>query len=250
MSSKKVKLASASIDENGKATGGKAGDQTGKEVKIQDYYVHSKGWRVFRPISPEQAEKIAFDGEEAAKNNKIGYDQNQRNTLYEASKPYGFNCKMVKTPCECDCSALVRVCCAYAGITLPASFRTANEAKELMKTGAFEELTGDKYTKSSDYLKRGDILVTATRGHTVIVITNGKNANEPIITTGKVKITGGSVWVRKGPGVRYTAIGVAHKNDIFNYGGETSIDGWNMIDYDTEDGPVNAWVSGKYSVLI
>lgn len=242
----KVKLASASIDERGKAYGGKAGDQTGKEVKIQDYYVHSKGWRVFRPINPEQAEKIAFDGEAAAKNNNVGYDQHERQTLYEAAKPYGFNISMVKTPCETDCSALVRVCCAYAGIDLPASFRTSNEAKNLLATGAFEELTGDRYTKSSDYLKRGDILCTKTQGHTVIVLTNGKNADQPPVTTGKVLITGGSVWVRKAPNVNADKLGVAHNGDMFPYGGETSKDGWNLIEYKKENG----WVSGKYSKIV
>lgn len=45
-----VKLAAANIDERGKATGGKAGDQTSREVCVRAYYVHSKGWRVFRPI--------------------------------------------------------------------------------------------------------------------------------------------------------------------------------------------------------
>ncbi len=41
-----VKLGSARIDENGHATGGKAGDQTGKEVSTQNWYKHNKGWRV------------------------------------------------------------------------------------------------------------------------------------------------------------------------------------------------------------
>ena len=33
-----VKVGSARIDENGKAHGGKAGDQTGKEVSTQNWY--------------------------------------------------------------------------------------------------------------------------------------------------------------------------------------------------------------------
>ena len=53
-----VKIGSARIDENGNARGGKAGDQTGKEVSTQNWYKHSKGWRVFRAINPEKAAKI------------------------------------------------------------------------------------------------------------------------------------------------------------------------------------------------
>ena len=53
-----VKIGSARIDENGKAHGGQAGDQTGKEVSTQNWYLHSKGWRVFRAKNPSVAEKI------------------------------------------------------------------------------------------------------------------------------------------------------------------------------------------------
>lgn len=42
-------VGSARIDENGKISGGKPGDQTGNEVSTQPYYVHSKGWICMRP---------------------------------------------------------------------------------------------------------------------------------------------------------------------------------------------------------
>ena len=38
-----VKVGSARIDENGRAHGGKAGNQTGKELSVQNWYYHSKG---------------------------------------------------------------------------------------------------------------------------------------------------------------------------------------------------------------
>ena len=43
-----VKAGSARIDENGGAHGGKAGNQTGKELSVQSWYRHSKGWRALR----------------------------------------------------------------------------------------------------------------------------------------------------------------------------------------------------------
>ena len=104
-----VKVGSARIDENGKARGGKAGDQTGKEVSTQNWYLHSKGWRVYRAKNPSVAEKIAQCMERACKNSNIGYDQDQRNTLYKVAEPLGFDTAKVTTPCETDCSALVRV---------------------------------------------------------------------------------------------------------------------------------------------
>ena len=169
-----VIIGSARIDENGKTHGGKAGDQTSKEVSTQKWYLHSKGWRVFRAKSAVVSEKIAKCMEMACKNSKIGYDQYERNTLYTAAKPFGFDVSKVTTPCETDCSALVRVCCAYAGIIgLPSGFRTGNMPGNLNKTGAFTELTGGKYQSQSTYLGRGDILVTKTNGHTVVVLSNG-----------------------------------------------------------------------------
>ena len=167
-----VKIGSARIDENGNATGGKAGDQTGREVSTQSWYKHAKGWRVFRAKSAAVAEKIAQDMQWACDNKHIGYDQGQRLTLYDVAKPLGFNCRRVEKNCETDCSALVRVCCAYAGISLP-NFRTPTEPAALLDSGAFVELKGSKYTDSDKYLKRGDILVTRTQGHTVVVLSNG-----------------------------------------------------------------------------
>ena len=169
-----VYVCGASIDENGKAHGGKAGNQTGKELKKQKWYKHSKGWRVFRAKRDEVAEKIAACAEAAVANLHIGYDQYQRNTLYKEAAKFGFDVSKVTKDVECDCSALVRVCCAFAGIMgLPEGFRTTNEPKNLLATGEFVELKGSKYTDQSLFLGRGDILCTATQGHTVVVANNG-----------------------------------------------------------------------------
>ena len=177
-----VTVGSARIDERGKISGGKAGDQTKKEVSTQNWYQHSKGWRVFRAKNREKARRIAECMKAACANNNIGYDQYQRNTLYTKAKPYDFDVSKVTAKCETDCSALVRVCCERAGITgLPSGFRTANMANYLLKTGEFVELKGDKYTKKSTYLGAGDILVTRTSGHTVVVLNYGSGyEGEPV----------------------------------------------------------------------
>lgn len=46
MSISDSKIAQASINEKGTITGGKTGDQTGKEIWIRDYYEYSRGWDV------------------------------------------------------------------------------------------------------------------------------------------------------------------------------------------------------------
>lgn len=174
-----VYVGGASIDEHGKAKGGEAGNQTGRELRKQPWYLHSKGWRVFRAKNSVRAKEIAEDMRKAIANKKIGYDQGQRLTLYTDASKVGFDCSKVKTACETDCSALVRVCCAYAGIMLP-NFRTPSEPKALLESGQFTEMVGDKYTKQSAYLREGDILVTKTQGHTVVVLNNGSKAETTV----------------------------------------------------------------------
>lgn len=44
MSTNANSIVHASINEKGTATGGKTGDQTGKEICIRSYYEHSSGW--------------------------------------------------------------------------------------------------------------------------------------------------------------------------------------------------------------
>lgn len=57
------RLVHAVSDERGKARGGKPGDQTGKEILIQDYYARSGGWKyVMRlqiPLEKLSLEEIA-----------------------------------------------------------------------------------------------------------------------------------------------------------------------------------------------
>lgn len=161
-----VIVGSARQDERGKISGGKAGDSTGGEVGLQDYYLHSKGWYVLRARDSQVAKKIGDCMLYACANDCIGYNQAKRLSLYNAVKGNGFKCDLnnLKTKVETDCSALVRVCCAYAGIKL-GDFTTANLKSVLLSSGKFIEV---KLAKSD--LRVGDILCTKTKGHTVIVV--------------------------------------------------------------------------------
>lgn len=172
-----VIIGSARGDERGRITGGQAGDQTGREVATEAWYKASGGWRVLRAKDPAVAERIAWDMQAACDNNKIGYDQSENQTLWYEVRPLGFDCSKVTQPCETDCSQLVRVCVNYAGV--PAGyFYTGDEATVLLSTGAFIELTDKAFQNYSDRLRRGDILVTKKKGHTVVVLTDGPKAYE------------------------------------------------------------------------
>ena len=171
-----VMLASARSDEHGKAKYGAAGDQTGREVMIQAWYPHEKEWFVLRAIDPAKRALIAQAAIAAAKNENIGYDQSERNDLYAVAKRFGFDPSKVDEKVETDCSALVRVACEFAGIHTDIAFTTSNLFKVLMATGAFVQMVGAQYEAQSDYLCAGDILCTKSKGHTVIVTTDGPKA--------------------------------------------------------------------------
>lgn len=161
----------ASIDENGKIQGGKVGDQNGKEVCTRSYYMHSKGWYLLRPKDVAHAIAIAEAMLRACNNAYIGYDQGNRLGVIK----YGTR---TKTKTECDCSSLVRQCVIEATGKDPGNFTTSNEVSKLEATGLFEKAIA---VTSSTVLYDGDILVTKTKGHTVIIVSG--NPRKPKATT-------------------------------------------------------------------
>lgn len=257
-----VYVASARIDENGNAHGGKAGDQTGKEVSSQKWYEHDKGWVVLRCKDAEKRKRIAKCMRDAYVNDLIGYDQYQRDTLYNAVKDKGFDVNTLEKAVECDCSSLVRVCVCYAGIDCP-NFRTTNQPSVLVNTGYFVKLTDAKYTKSPDCLLEGDILCTKTQGHTVVVLNDGEKAASDTEWTDKptdtppgtntdvptndenyVTVAEGTYFLRKGPGKEYDHDGVyAREGEKLE---KVDPGTWTAVKYTDKDGDISVrWIGAS-----
>ena len=160
-----VIIGSARHDEHGNCySGGKAGDQTRQEVSTQKFYNHSKGWDVLRAKDIDVADKLAEAMQIACDNENIGYDQSERYGVVKL----GIETK-VKT--ECDCSSLVRACIIYATGKDVGDFNTANERSVLLKSGLFTDVGSYRI---GELLYNGDVLVTRTKGHTVIVVSGAK----------------------------------------------------------------------------
>lgn len=169
-------IGSARIGENGSATGGISGDQTGNEVGTQEFYMHSRGWVGLRAKSAEHAKALANAMKEACNNQHIGYNQDSRDTCFRMLKKYG-SLGAIKEPCNTDCSALVR-CCIYqaTGVDLGDMY-TGNMADIIEHSPLFK----DRFNvNSSADVYDGDILVTRTKGHTVIVISGRKREVQPM----------------------------------------------------------------------
>lgn len=174
-----AKIGHSSLDENRKTKGGKAGDQTGREVTIGSWY--AKNWSyVLRAKDKDIAERMAKACEDGCANPALGYDQGQRNTLRTQAKLCGMNLALIKTDCECDCSSFMSVCAECAGVPIPYTGgnapTTSSMKSAFLNTGYFDLLTDKKYLDSDKYLKRGDILV-AVGQHTIMCLEDGVMAD-------------------------------------------------------------------------
>lgn len=55
------RIVHASINENGRAAGGKSGDQTGREICVRNYYQYQKGWdKVLRYVGSGEKEEATL----------------------------------------------------------------------------------------------------------------------------------------------------------------------------------------------
>lgn len=167
----------ASINENGKISGGKAGDQTKKEVKTGSYYDFGQKV-VLRFKDRAKAKKYAAFIKAVCQNEHVGYCQTHRMSLSTELSKVGWDVSKLKTDCEVDCSELTRCGLFFVGIIINSNIYTGNMVSKYMATGEFEKLTDKKYLSGGDYNMIGDIAVKES-GHTISVLENGAKAKEP-----------------------------------------------------------------------
>ncbi|MBR7189058.1 MAG: SH3 domain-containing protein [Clostridia bacterium] len=261
-------ISNSGSDENKAYHGGSAGDQTGHEWELKKWY--NRPWSVVLRY-PDQAValEIARLSIAAALNDKIGYDQDQRNTYWTQLKKADYNPSKVTTPCEEDCtagvSANVKAAGALMGIKkledLPIC--TSRNMRQAFTGAGFVALTDKKYLSGYDYLLPGDILLYESH-HAAANVTLGSKAKdnwnpdgystlhpdkpavpeEPEIPDYPyVTVAGDSVNIRSGPSTAYEVLGTKNRGYILKYFGFTNPDGWNLVEYNGMTG----WISGKYS---
>lgn len=152
-------------DENGRYSGGIAGDQTNAEWHIIPWY--NRPWNVVLRY-PDQSvgNDLAYLARAAANNNLIGYDQNQRGTYWQHLKASNYDPAQITIKCEADCSSGVAANVKATGYrkglkalqNVSADCYTGNLRKALLNAG-FKALTDSKYLTSDKYLLPGDILL-------------------------------------------------------------------------------------------
>lgn len=180
-----MKLVHASIAETGGAGQdgkAKAGDQTGKEVCVRSWY--SKPWNIMlRYPDKSIAAKAAAAAVKLANSNLVGYDQSERNTLYNALKSVNFDVDAyIKSgkKTETDCSAFVYAvyCCFIPGMRSNGNAPVTSTMKKQFRKWGFVVHTDSKYLSGSDLIN-GDILVKES-AHTAIATDGTAGGTAPV----------------------------------------------------------------------
>ena len=201
------KISNCGKDEYGGAHGGQAGDQTGKEWWIINWY--NQSWQcILRHPNKQVREYLAELGIQAAQNDKVGYDQSENKTYWAQLQKVGYWPKKITVPCEADCSAGVIANTMAVGYLL-----NINALKNVnatytgnMRAGfsaaGFQVLTDRKYLTSSDYLLPGDIILNDSQ-HTATNLGYGKytqsQASAAPTSDGKHRVTASMLNVRSSP---------------------------------------------------
>ena len=221
---KMVKISNCGHDERGRYAGGKAGDQTGTEYQIINWY--SRPWLcVLRFNDAKIATMIADMATKAAQNNLIGYDQgtagnsNDRYSFWRHLKASNYDPAQITVACESDCSASTAAIVKGAGYRLNNArlkavsiYLTTRNMRAAMKIAGAKVLTDRKYLTSGDYLKAGDILLNDNH-HVAIAVTTGVKASTlstPTILSKTPKwvgkVTANTLNVRTWAGTEYTQL--------------------------------------------
>lgn len=206
-----VQCAWASQDERGKISGGKAGDQTGNEIKIGNIYNFGQT-AVYRCKDRSKALEIGSAAKAIALNNNFGYDQSQRTSGYTALKNAGWIVANVKTAVELDCSIMAgcAVNVAYKKTLISSSVYSGNIGTALMNTELFEKLTASKYLGKSEYVQCGDIIVAPGK-HVIIAYTDGSKVNVNTVSSVVTGIIKGNSLIKTGQqhAINFTGVKIA-----------------------------------------
>ncbi len=187
-------ISNSGSDERGAYKNGQAGDQNSREWQIRSWY--NRPWTcVLRHPDANVGIMLSNLSIKSAQNNKIGYDQNQRDTYWTQLQKANYDPSAIKTVCEADCSSGVIANTKAVGHLMGlkelqkiAATYTGN-MKAKYKAAGFSTLTATKYLTSEKNLQLGDILLNENH-HTAVYVGDGKivkleNESDTVLETVK-----------------------------------------------------------------
>lgn len=217
-----IRIAHARSGETG-GKNGAPGDQTGREVMVSDL---AGDWVwILRPSTEDERRTIVATANDICSNDRIGYSQDKRLTLWEEWKKKK-DVKKITKKCCCDCSSFVAVCCLSAGIQVSPDIWTGNEKEALTGTGHFIALP---YKDNIPHA--GDVLLRT--GHTAVVVStpqDTENDHSCIMAKtpayefneeyfGRYDVKTEFAYIRDGGSTSFQAIGILpYGVKVYNYG--------------------------------
>ncbi len=233
-----IQIVHAKMDENGKVDGPLVGDQTGKEILAQNFYLNDSTYLLICK-DKQMAKRAADFAVQIARDDHYGYSQDsvKRWSGYRAIAVNGGEVEGEEG--SFDCATLIFTAYILAGLKIKPDGYTGNLVQKFEATGMFTVLKGSPYIDSEDYAEVGALYVrpktSARGGHVFMALGTGSKASKPQ-TSGeavlcKIVVDGIKKWcnVRGGAGLECPIIGKAYLNDVFDV--FSVEDGWYRINY-------------------
>lgn len=183
---------------------------------------------MIRYPDPNVGELISDLACEAAANDCIGYDQNERTTFWRRLSVSGYHPNQITEDCEADCSAGVAAIVKAAGYLLGnAAMKNVSEdcytgnIRRALEAAGFQSYTDEKYLTSDAYLLPGDFLLREG-WHICTNVTKGSEVedDDTMVTEG----------------IRNTVIG---KTAVFY--ARATVDDLKLRLYPSTDAPLQKW---------
>lgn len=175
-----IKIGHARGSETG-GIDGKAGDQTKKEILIQDWYRSGESngngvtWDYLLVCTDEVlARKAAEIVKEVCLNDNYGYSQISRWSGYTSIKENG----IAHGKGNFDCSSLAISAYIFAGLNIKPDGYTGNMRNILMATGKFISYSERKYVESDKYARVGALYLREGH-HVAMALEDGEAIKQP-----------------------------------------------------------------------
>lgn len=233
------KIVEAYSDENGKARGGQRGDQSGKEIRVREFYIRDGGFSVYLECTdPLLAEAAAFNAQLIAEDSSFGYNQDDRWRGYKEIISGG-SIDEAETG-DFDCSSLCVAAYILAGLDMKPEGYTGNLERLFLETGKFVAYKDAEHLNSSKLAKRGGMYLEPKK-HVFMMLEDGSDAgtvpppaaSAPSSSEKRVYAKG-SVRVRNAP-INGKALTTLHKGESLPY-----ISVWYAVDLDGETAYISA----------
>ncbi len=211
------------------------GENAGCERDLSTWYAKNSAGRVWKYYleckDSDMAERAASFMEQICRDSAFGYSQGkvQRWSGYQSIRANGGN--VAGASGDFDCSTLIFACYILAGLDLVPDGYTGNLRVKFLATGKFKSYSDSAHVGSDKLAMRGGIYLRD--GHVLMALEDGGSTETAaeLTVVGKIVVDGVKQWcnVRSGPGLEYTILGRAKKDEVYAVYGVD--EGWYRIGF-------------------